>query len=281
MDLTGINVWDASTYHLLRQIPTQNSTCVQALTFLSNGRTLAAGTVDGRIALFDAATGKQTGPPLGASGSCISWFAVSPNGATLVAANAAGTVTQWNIATQIERGQPLVVGAGTVLGVVTAQGRLVTGDGRALAIWRLGTSGPVLGRPVTRLSGGAAAFVFSHDGSVAYMGAQSGDHWDLFDVGRSQIRATHPQTVPTNWVAWSPDGKEIAVALNSGQVRLINPATGANLATLVGHHGPALVTAFSPDGQEVAVGDADGTALVWDLTSHRLLGRPLSAGGGW
>jgi WD40 repeat protein len=278
-DLTGLYVWDTATHQLFRQIPTHNSFCVQALAFLPDGRTVAAGTADGRIALFDVATGRQTGPPLGASGRCMNWFALSPNGATLAAANAAGTVTQWNTATRTERGQPLNVGAGTVLGVVTAQDQLVTGDGHTAAIWRLGTDSLALGRLVSRPVGTSAVFVFSHDGSVAYMGAQSANHWDLFDVHRERIRATHPQTGTTNWVAWSPDDKAIAVALEDGRVRVVDPATGANLATLVAHHGPALTTAFSPDGRSVAAGSADGTVLIWDVATHHLRGPPLAAGG--
>src|SRR5262249_42078288 len=162
---------NTSTRQLLRQIPTQNRVCVQALTFWPDGHTLAAGTADGRIALFDVATGRQAGPPLGEPGQCVAWFAPSPHGGTLAAANTAGTVTQWDTATRTQRGQPQVgVGAGTILGVLAAHGRLVTGDGRTLAVWRLGTSGPTLGRVIARLSDGNGAVFLSHDGSVAFMG---------------------------------------------------------------------------------------------------------------
>jgi YD repeat-containing protein len=275
-----ISVWNTSTRHLLRQIPSQNRTCVQALTFLPDGHTLAAGTADGRIALFDVATGRQAGPPIGASGSCVSWFALSPDGATLAVANAAGTVSQWDSATRTQRGQPPVgVGAGTVLGVLAAHGRLVTGDGRTIAVWRLGTGGPTLGRVIARLSDGSGAVFLSRDGSVAFMGALNADHWDLFDVRRGQVRASYPKTQPIWYAAWSPDDKAIAIGLDDGQVRLVDPTTGATLASLFGHHGPAVVTAFSPDGRTLAAGGADGTALVWDVATHRLLGRPLQVGG--
>jgi WD40 repeat protein len=282
MDSTGsISVWNASTRKLLRQIPSRQSVCVQALSYLPDGRTLAAGTGDGRIALIDAATGRPAGSPLGASGSCVSWLALSPDGAALAAANAAGTVTQWDTATRTRRSRPPVtVGAGTVLGVLAAHGRLITADGHTLAVWRLESGGPTLGRVIARLSDSSAIVVLSPDGSVAFLGALHADHWDLFDMRRGRVRASYPTTQTIWYAAWSPDGRAIAIALDNGQVRLVDATTGATRATFVGHHGRAVVTAFSPDGRRLAAGGADGTALVWDVATRRLLGRPLQVGGG-
>jgi WD40 repeat protein len=279
-DSTGtISIWNTSTRQLLRQIPTQNRACALGLTFWPDSHTLAAGTADGRIALFDVATGRQAGPPLGASGSCVSWFAVSPDGATLAVANATGTVTQWDTATRTQRGPPVSVGAGTLLGVLAAHDRLVTGDGHTLAIWRLGPDGPTLGRVIARLSNSSGAVYLSHDGSVAFIGALNADHSDIFDIRRGQVLASYHKTQPISYAAWSPDGNAIAIAFNDGNVRLVSPTTGATLATFPGHHGPALVTAFSPDGRALAAGGADGTALVWDVATHRLLGSPIELGG--
>jgi WD40 repeat protein len=279
VDSTGIiTVWDTSTRQLVRKISLQDRVCVQALTFLPDGRTLAAGTADGRIALFDVANGRQVGPTLGQPARCVSWFALSPDGATLAAANSDGTVTQWDTATRTQRGQPVGVGAGTILGVLAAHGRLVTGDGHTLAVWRLGTGSPALGRVIARLSNSTGTVFFSPDGSVAFIGALNADHWDLFDMRRNQVRASHPKTEPIWWAAWSPDGKAIALALANGQVRLVDATTGATRAAFFGHRGPAFVTAFSLDGHRLAAGGADGTALVWDVATHRLLGSPLDGG---
>jgi WD40 repeat protein len=250
LDSTGtISIWNTSTRQLQRQIPSENRACVDALTFLPDGRTLAAGAADGRITRFDVATGRQAGPPLGNSGSCVGWFALSPDGATLVVANAAGTVTQWDTTTWTQRDQPSVsVGAGTLLGVLAAHGRLVTGDGSTLAIWRLGTGGPTLGRVIARLSNSSGAVYLSHDGSIAFIGALKANHSDFLDIRRGQVRASYHKTQPIWYAAWSPDGNAIAIAFGDGTVRLVSPMTGATLATFAGHRGPALVTAFSPDG---------------------------------
>ena len=50
-------------------------------------------------------------------------------------------------------------------------------------------------------------------------------------------------------VAFSPDGRRLASAGDDGTVRLWDPATGAELATLTGHTGRVTAVAFSPDGR--------------------------------
>ena len=76
-----------------------------------------------------------------------------------------------------------------------------------------------------------------------------------------------------NSVAFSPDGRTLAVGDFNGDVYLWAVATGHVAATLAGPAGSASVdsVAFSPDGTMLAAGNGDGSTYLWNLASHRLV----------
>jgi hypothetical protein len=79
--------------------------------------------------------------------------------------------------------------------------------------------------------------------------------------------------VSVSSVAFSPDGKILAVADEEGGTHLWNAATGRRLATLAGAGGGTAVdsVAFSPDGKIVAAGDDAGTTYLWNPATGQLL----------
>src|SRR5205823_5961607 len=67
-------------------------------------------------------------------------------------------------------------------------------------------------------------------------------------------------------VAFSRDGKTLAIAYSSRVVRLIETSSGRELATLTAPH-PLGVSwlCFSPDGSGLAAACANHVIQVWDL----------------
>jgi WD40 repeat protein len=68
-------------------------------------------------------------------------------------------------------------------------------------------------------------------------------------------------------VAWSPDGKRLATANESGVVQVWDTATGQAKFALRGHEGRVVSVAWSADGRHLVSGSRDSTAYIWKATS--------------
>ena len=72
-------------------------------------------------------------------------------------------------------------------------------------------------------------------------------------------------------VAFSPYGRRIAAAYDSGLILAWDRGTGAVIRTYRGHAGAVLGVTFSPDGSRIASAGADGTVRLWETDTDREL----------
>jgi dipeptidyl aminopeptidase/acylaminoacyl peptidase len=79
-------------------------------------------------------------------------------------------------------------------------------------------------------------------------------------------------------LAFSPDGRVLALGDHDSTIRLWEVSTGKERGRLQGHRGPVLALTFSGDGKRLISGSRDSTALVWDLNVWARLGRQEAGG---
>jgi hypothetical protein len=82
---------------------------------------------------------------------------------------------------------------------------------------------------------------------------------------------------PVASVAFSPDGRILAVGDSDGDVGWWDVATGQRTGTLA-EGAPVTSVVFSPSGRILAVGDSGGDVGWWDVATGRRIGLPLAEG---
>jgi WD40 repeat protein len=250
----NVKVWDVATGQEVYTVWGSNPGpgTIQAVAFSPDGRYLAYGS--GGIFLCDARTGKPV-RKLGDGGECLSF---SPDGRFLAE-------VRWP----------------------------------SLRVWDVDT-----GKACFAVSPkpNAATDPFSqHFTSVAY----SPDGRRLVTSGTTRPGDVRIRDAATGvelftlhglkeWVrglAWSPDGRRIAVGTRDYTVRVFDAGNGLELFALRGHTQDVQNVAFSPDGSILASsGGAEGMVRLWDATraqevltldegNHRIMGLALSPDG--
>ena len=269
---SGIGVWiyEVATSRALMLIPTASS--VESVSFSPDGATLASGSPDGTIRLWDVATGE----PIATLQGHADWVrsvSFSPDGMTLASGSSDETVRLWDVAT----GAPIATLEGHTAWVLsvsfspdgdTLASASGSGDG-TVKLWDVATH-----TTIATLQGHAdwvSAVSFSPDGTTLASG--SGNAIGLWDV------ATHTAITTlqghADWVlsvSFSPDGATLASGSYDGSVKLWDVATHTTIATLQGHADQVLSVSFSPDGTTLASGSYDGSVKLWDVATHTTIG---------
>ncbi|WP_283136347.1 hypothetical protein [Rhizohabitans arisaemae] len=242
---------------------------VTSVAFSPDGKTLATGSHDETVVLWDVATRRQTASLAGHSGSVTS-VAFSPDGRTLAVGGYPRTVRLWNVATRRQIGVDLPGHTGSVASVVfSPDGRTLATSGadKSVRLWDVATR-RLIAAPLRGHSERVVSTAFSPDGKTLAVG---GDNtvW-LWDVRtRRRIATFDGYTSGGGPLAFSLDGRRLV----TGAAQLWDAVTRRRIGgPLDGHTGRVNSVAFSPDGVTLATGGDDGTVRLWDVVTRKQIG---------
>ncbi len=243
-----------------------HSDLVRAVAISPDGVTLASGSNDNSIKLWNLATGRQI-CTLNGHSSLVCSVAISPDGKTLASGSADKSIKLWNLANGRQT-RTLKGHSDSVRSIaISPDGEtLVSGsDDMTIKLWNMTT------REEIHTFKGHYDWVYSvaisPDGQTLATGS-SDKSIKLWSVSTGwEICTLHGHCDSVRSVAFSPNGQTLATASIENSIKLWSVASGQEICTLYGHSSWVWCIAFSPDGATLASASGDKSIKLWNLAT--------------
>lgn len=235
-----IRVWDPQTGKQRVELPAAGKERSPALgmALSSDGKTLAVGTRDKNVAIYDLDSKRST-DTFSYPGQPYALAFSTDNGILAVSGNS--MIVLWDCAgrKELRRFQCKDAPPKTVLPDVAALA--FSTDRKTLA-------------------------VACYDGPIRLLDFNSGK-----EIGVCEGHINVPYAI-----AFSHDGRTLVSGSFDATVRLWEPFSGSQLAELKGHAGPVYGVAISSEGTRAYSAGADTNVLIWDATGFGKAGPPIA-----
>ena len=234
---------------------------VPAVTFLTDGHTVAGEVESGGIKLWDARTGevKKAFAQDAETGSIAE---ISVTGDVLAEISGDEIVRIWNVATGGHVELPSTKGPAVAIAV--------SGNGQILAIAYsnqivlFNAHDPKLQPIGAPIQGNVVCMTLSFDGKLLAGTTAQGDVqvWSRED---GLVQKHFPAGFGVSTLRFTPQSEVLAIGGKDGRVSLWNLQSGAMIFESKKHSATVNAIAFSADGKLMATGSDDRSAIIWEV----------------
>jgi len=260
-----ITILDANTLDTIMTL-TGHSGSVYSVSYSPDGRSIASGSSDNTIKIWESSTGVLQRTLTGHSNDVES-VSYSPDGRYIASGSYDGTIKIWDANTGVLQ-RTLTGHSFWVLSVsYSPDGRYIASGGYdgTIKIWEASTG--VLQRTLTGHSYYVYSVSYSPDGRYIASGSYDGTI-KIWEASTGVLQRT--LTGHSYWVysvSYSPDGRSIASGSRDGTIKIWEASTGVLQRTLTGHSSWVWNVSYSPDGRSIASGSRDGTIKIWEAST--------------
>ncbi len=255
----GIRVLDLATGKEVRTLPITGFANFSSVGYSPDGKVLGALDYSGRMQFWNPATGDlvgQVAPPPGPRGGFArvgNAFSLSGDGKYVAIGgdnfgrDAKNHATVYEVATGKQTAQVEVLHNQSARALLSPDGKVLVTAGQYMPF---GVPEP----PTRRLEVN-----------------QTLELWDAA-TGKELRKVRNEAGWGVANVAFSPDGKHMAVVAQTGGLAIWDVASGKELRRLAGRRNLGAFLAYAPDGKTLAAGGSDGVVQTWDAATGKRLG---------
>lgn len=285
----GIRVWDTrpagwqDTIGDKAQMLPGGEEKLTGVAISPDGQTIAAGTDDGAVRVWESADGFADSRTVGSQhDGRVTSLAISSDG-LIAAAGVDGSVSFWSsIARQ---SMPSITGHSEIFSVAFDPSGHRLAVGRADGTIQLfDIVGPAVVEAKSRRDahpGGVMGLAFSPDGKLLASGGADNRVrvWKPDSV--EPVKEMNGHTATVTDVAFNADSTRIASGSNDKTVQMWDVASGERIGDpMRGHGGLVLSVDFAEDGSDIVSGGNEHTMRLWDASAGQPISAPISSNTG-